>query len=110
MIESRTLDDRTSLVAVHGRADRAIWHDLQLAILDGVSTGRTRIVLDMSDVASVEPGVLGAVLRLRRLLLAMGGGLALVSARPASELFDVAMTEQILGHAVSVDQAVGLLH
>ena len=101
MIDAHALDDRTSVITLHG---------LQLAVLEGAHSGRTRIVIDMSDVARVDPGVLGALLRLRRLLLAMGGGLALVSLRPAAELFGVAVSDQLLGRVVSVEQAVGLIH
>ncbi|HEY3019657.1 MAG TPA: STAS domain-containing protein [Solirubrobacteraceae bacterium] len=108
MFDARALDDRTSVIALHGHADLALSRDLQLAVLDGARSGRTRVVLDMSDVARVEPGVLGALLRLRRLLLAMGGGLAVVSLQPAADLFNVAMSDQLLGRAVSLEQALGL--
>ena len=110
MIDAHALDDRTSVITLHGRANLALSRDLQLAVLDRVGSGRTRIVLDLSDVARVDPGVLGALLRLRRLLLAMGGGLAVVSLRPAAELFEVAVSDRVLGRVVSVEQAVGLLH
>ncbi len=110
MIDAHALDDRTSVITLHGRANLALSRDLQLAVLEGAHSGRTRIVIDMSDVARVDPGVLGALLRLRRLLLAMGGGLALVSLRPAAELFGVAVGDQLLGRVVSVEQAVGLIH
>ena len=110
MIDAHALDDRTSVITLHGRANLALSRDLQLAVLEGAHSGRTRIVIDMSDVARVDPGVLGALLRLRRLLLAMGGGLALVSLRPAAELFGVAVSDQLLGRAASVEQAVGLIH
>lgn len=56
--------------------------ELERAIIAGIAQGRTRVVVDLSDVTDVGPGLLGVLLRVRRGVTRVGGSLALVVAGP----------------------------
>jgi hypothetical protein len=61
--------------------------DLERAVIDGIRGGRTRVVLDLRGVTDVGPGLLGALLRIRRGVTRVDGRLALaVSGPPVSDL------------------------
>jgi len=109
MIEISPLDDRVQLVVLAGRADLGECRDLQRATFASVRKGCTRFVVDLRRVEHVEPGVLGALLRLSRQLRAVGGGLAVVSERPASELFSTTVSDAVVARVTNVDDAVVLL-
>jgi hypothetical protein len=95
-IHARSLDARTSLIAVRGTADRTVAREIQRTILRGVASGRTRAIVDLSEVGEVRPGLLGVLLTVRRRLLAMGGALTVVSPVPVGTLFGVARADDIL--------------
>ena len=109
MIEVSPLDERVQLVVLAGHADLSACRALQRATFASVRKGHTRFLLDLNRVEDVEPGVLGALLRLGRQLRAVGGGLALVSERPASELFSTRVSDVVVARVANVDEALGLL-
>ena len=109
MIEVRPLHDSVQLVVVAGCADLGACRTLQQTAFANVRQGCTRFVLDLTGVDEVRPGVLGALLRLRRQLLAVGGGLSVVSDRTAADLFSTSVPDIVLARAASVEEAVGLL-
>ena len=96
MIETQSLAGMTLLVTVSGPADRNAARDVQRAILGGIDGGHVRAIVDLSEVADVQPGLLGVLLRLRRRLLGMGGALSVLSPVPVGELFGVPAAEEIL--------------
>ena len=109
MIEIRPLHDSVQLVVLAGCADLGACRTLQRAAFTSVRKGCTRFVLDLTDVEEVRPGVLGALLRLRRQLRAVGGGLVVVSDRSAAELFATSVPDAVVARAASIEEAVGLL-
>jgi anti-anti-sigma regulatory factor len=55
---------------------------LERRVIEGIGHGRTRVILDLSDVTAVGPGLLGALLRIRRGVSRVDGRMALVVAGP----------------------------
>jgi anti-anti-sigma regulatory factor len=80
---------------------------LELGVLDGVRQGRTRVVVDLSEVTEVGPGLLGALLRIRRGLTRVGGRLALVVAGPpVSELVQTTVLAVLIDIAGDREEAL----
>jgi anti-anti-sigma factor len=83
---------------------------LEREVVDGISAGRTRVVLDLCDVTAVGPGLLGALLRIRRGVTRVDGRLALVvSGPPVSELVATTLLAKLIDVAVDRSEAVGLV-
>jgi anti-anti-sigma factor len=83
---------------------------LERQVVKGISAGRTRVVLDLSDVTTVGPGLLGALLRIRRGVTRVDGRLALVvSGPPVSELVATTLLARLIDVAVDRSEAVGLV-
>jgi anti-anti-sigma factor len=72
----------TQIVAARGAVELHESRELERGIIAGIAQGRTRVVVDLSDVTDVGPGLLGALLRVRRGVTRVGGSLALVVAGP----------------------------
>jgi len=72
----------TQIVAARGAVHLHEARELERAILAGIAQGRTRVVVDLSEVTAVGPGLLGVVLRVRRGVTRVGGSLALVVVGP----------------------------
>jgi anti-anti-sigma factor len=109
MIEAQALDERTQVIRLRGAVDREDARFLQRAVLEGVGQGRTRAIVELGEVDTVDPGVLGALLRTRRSLLAVGGGLVICCPRPCTELFGVEAVEELVGRGETLDEAQALL-
>jgi anti-anti-sigma factor len=56
--------------------------ELERGVIDGLRDGRVGVVLDLSGVTDVGPGLLGVLLRIRRGITQVGGRLALVATGP----------------------------
>lgn len=72
----------TQIVAARAPSSCTSRRELERAIIAGIAQGRTRVVVDLSDVTDVGPGLLGVLLRVRRGVTRVGGSLALVVAGP----------------------------
>jgi anti-anti-sigma factor len=72
----------TQIVAAGGALALHEARELERAIVAGIGRGRTRVVVDLTDVTDVGPGLLGVLLRVRRGVTGVGGSLALVVAGP----------------------------
>jgi anti-anti-sigma factor len=87
------------IVAAGGAVALAEARELERGVLAGIGRGRTRVVLDLTGVTDVGPGLLGVLLRVRRGVTRVEGALALVVAGPpVSDL--VATT--LLGRLIEV--------
>jgi anti-anti-sigma factor len=77
----------TQVVAARGAVALHEARQLERGVIDGISHGRTSVVLDLSGVTVVGPGLLGALLRIRRGVSRVDGRMALVvDGPPVSEL------------------------
>jgi anti-anti-sigma factor len=70
------------IVAAGGAVALAEARELERGVLAGIGRGRTRVVLDLTGVTDVGPGLLGVLLRMRRGVTRVEGALALVVAGP----------------------------
>lgn len=84
--------------------------ELERGVVDGISRGRTRVVLDLTGVTQVGPGLLGVLLRVRRGVTRVDGALALVvSGPPVSELVATTLLGRLIQVSGDVEQAVALV-
>lgn len=84
--------------------------ELERGILAGVRQGRTNVVLDLGDVSAVGPGLLGALLRIRRGVTQVGGRLAMVVAGPpVSDLVRTTVLAALIDIADDRDGALALV-
>jgi anti-anti-sigma factor len=78
---------RTQIVAAGGAVALHEARLLESSVIDGIRQGRVHVVLDLRDVTQVGPGLLGALLRIRRGVSRVDGEVALVvDGPPMSEL------------------------
>ncbi len=73
----------TQIAAAGGAVGLHEARELERAIVSGIGRRRTRVVVDLTEVTEVGPGLLGVLLRLRRGVTRVGGTLALVGASGA---------------------------
>jgi anti-anti-sigma factor len=85
--------------------------ELERGVIAGIGQGRTRVVLDLTNVTEVGPGLLGVLLRVRRGVTRLGGTLALVVAGPpVSELVETTLLGsliQVVGDRADAMMLVG---
>jgi len=81
--------------------------ELERGVIVGLGDGRVRVVLDLSAVTDVGPGLLGVLLRIRRGITQVGGRLVLVAAGPpVDELVRSTLLASLI--AVTADRDEGL--
>ena len=81
-LESSAAGRDTQIVAARGAVELHEARELERGILVGIGQGRTRVVVDLTEVTDVGPGLLGVLLRVRRGVTRVDGSLALVVAGP----------------------------
>ena len=98
-LELSAVGSDIQVVAAGGAIALAEARELERGVLAGIGRGRTRVVLDLTAVTDVGPGLLGVLLRVRRGVTRLDGRVALVvSGPPVSDL--VATT--LLGRLIEV--------
>ena len=84
--------------------------ELERGVIEGLRDGRVRVVLDLSDVTDVGPGLLGVLLRIRRGITQVGGSLALVAAGPpVDELVGSTLLASLIDVAANRQEALSLV-
>jgi anti-anti-sigma factor len=87
----------TQVVVVGGAVGLAQARQVEAVIVEGLCARRTAVVLDLTDVDAIGPGLLGVLLRVRRGVGAVGGHLVLVVAGPpVSELVATSLLGRLL--------------
>jgi hypothetical protein len=105
MIDSRALDDSTTVISARGPAERFLGRRIEGEIFEAVRRGRGRVIVDLSMLEVSAPGLLGALLRSRRLLLALGGQLCVVSPSDGHDDFGVGHVDEMLLQASDLARA-----
>ena len=83
---------------------------LESEVLAGIRAGRTRVVLDLTGAAGTGPGLLGALLRIRRGVTRVGGRLALVvDGPPMSELVATSLLARLVHVTAGRESALALV-
>lgn len=84
--------------------------ELERGVIDGLGDGRVRVVLDLSAVTDVGPGLLGVLLRIRRGITQVGGRLVLVAAGPpVDELVRSTLLASLIAVTADRDAALRLV-
>ena len=105
-LELSTAGRDTQIVAAGGAVALTEARRLERGIVAGISQGRTRVVVDLTEVTDVGPGLLGVLLRLRRGVTRVGGTLALVVAGPpVSDLVETTLLATLI--QVAGDRTAG---
>jgi anti-anti-sigma factor len=98
------------VVAAAGAVALVEARELERAVVEGIAHGRTRVVLDLTGVTDVRPGLLGILLRVRRGVTRVDGALALVVAgQPVSDLIETTVLGRLIEVVGSRAQALELV-
>ena len=109
-LELSTTGRDTQIAAVGGAVGLHEAREIERAIVSGIGQGRTRVVVDLTDVTEVGPGLLGVLLRVRRGVSRVGGAVALVSAGPpVSDLLATTLLSVLIQVAGDRTQALDLV-
>ena len=109
-LELSTSGRDTQIAAAGGAVGLYEARELERAIVAGIGQGRTRVVVDLTDVTEVGPGLLGVLRRLRRGVTRVGGAVALVSAGPPiSDLVETTLLTVLIQVAGDRTQALALV-
>ena len=109
-LELSTAGRDTQIAAAGGDVALTEARTLERSIVRGMSQGRTRVVVDLTEVTDVGPGLLGVLLRLRRGVSRVGGTLALVVAGPpVSDLVETTLLAVLIEVAGDRTQALALV-
>jgi anti-anti-sigma factor len=108
-LELSAVGDDTQVAAAGGAVALQEARDLERGVIAGIGRGRTRVVVDLTDVTEVGPGLLGVLLRVRRGVTRVDGALALVvSGPPVSQLVDTTLLSRLIEVAGDRAQALAL--
>jgi len=110
MLDMSAVGRDTQIVAVSGAVALYEARELERCVVAGIAQGRTRVVLDLTDVTEVGPGLLGVLLRVRRGVTRIEGALALVVAGPpVSDLVATTLLGGLIQVAGDPTQALALV-
>ena len=100
----------TQIAAAGGAVGLYEARELERAIVSGIGQGRTRVVVDLTEVTEVGPGLLGVLLRLRRGVTRVGGSVALVAlGPPVSVLVETTLLDVLIQVAGDRTEALALV-
>ena len=109
-LDSIAADAKTQVVAVGGTIAMTEARTLESQVIAGIRGGRTRVVLDLTGIADTGPGLLGALLRVRRGVTRVGGKLALVvDGPPVSELVATSLLARLVDVTADRESALALV-
>jgi anti-anti-sigma factor len=83
---------------------------LERGVLDGIRHGRTNVVLDLRGVSQIGPGLLGALLRIRRGVTRLDGQVVLVvDGPPVSDLVEATLLSALVDVEADRERALARL-
>jgi anti-sigma B factor antagonist len=105
-INTRELDDSTSVVVVDGELDLCSAPQLKWTLVDLLDAGRSRIVVDLSLVTFMDSTALGVLVGVNR-SLDTGSRLAIVCLRPSVlKIFEVSGLDGAFDIFATLDEAL----
>ena len=111
ILDSIAADAKTQVIAVDGTILMAEARTLESQVIAGIRSGRTLVVLDLTGVSHTGPGLLGALLRVRRGVTRVAGQLALVvDGPPVSELVSMSLLARLVHVTADRESALALVH
>ena len=107
---SGAADPMTQLVIAGGAVGLPEARRVEAAVVNGLRQRRTSVVVDLSSVTSIRPGLLGVLLRIRRGVSGVGGRLVLVVAGPpVAELVATTLLGRLIDVAPDRAKAIALV-
>jgi anti-sigma B factor antagonist len=104
-IDAEQLPDGTRVLLLAGELDLYTAPDVEEALLELLSAGAMRVVVDLSDVTFIDSVALGVIVRARK-ELGTSGTLGVVCPPGVSRFFEVAGLDRILPIASTRAEAV----
>jgi anti-anti-sigma factor len=102
--------ETTQVVVAGGAVGLVQARRLEALIVEGICARRTAVILDLTGVSAIGPGLLGVLLRIRRGIGAVGGRLVLVVAGPpVSELVATSLLARLVDVAEDRERAMELI-
>jgi anti-sigma B factor antagonist len=93
-VTEESVDDRTHVIAVRGELDLGTAQIFSASLLAAIDGGKTRVVVDLSEVVFIGSNGLATLLNGLRRLARSGGRLVLVSANPTVlRMFEITRTD-----------------
>src|SRR4051794_19575898 len=77
-LDDEEVDAQTQIVSVAGEVDLYSAPELKMRVLDAIDSGKTRIVVDLTDTTFIDSTTLGVLVGARKRLRAHDGTLAVV--------------------------------
>lgn len=110
-LHEESLGEHTHVIAVHGELDTTTTQRLTEAVKHVIETGRTHVVIDLSETTFLDSTALADLLRDARWLDTPGSALALVASRHAQPRgrFDMTGTRQVLSVCVTRAEAIEIV-
>ena len=103
-------DAETQVIALGGTVAMTEALRLESQVIEGIRAGRTRVVIDLTRVTATGPGLLGALLRIRRGVTRVGGRLALVvDGPPVSELVATSLLARLVQVTTDRERALAFV-
>jgi anti-anti-sigma factor len=107
---SGAADAMTQLVIAGGAIGLPEARRLEAAVVDGLRQRRMAVVIDLTSVTTIGPGLLGVLLRIRRGVSSVGGRLALVvTGPPVTALVETTLLGRLIDVAPEREQAMALV-
>ena len=105
-----SLDDERHVVAVRGEIDLFTAPDLKAMLLAAIDSGKSRIVVDLSDTSFLDSTALGVLIGAVKRLRARDGVLTLVNTDAnIAKTFEITGLDQIFTITGSRDEAIAAL-
>ena len=105
-----SLDDERHVVAVRGEIDLFTAPDLKAMLLAAIDSGKSRIVVDLTDTTFLDSTALGVLIGAVKRLRARDGMLTLVNTDAnIAKTFEITGLDQIFTITASRDEAIAAL-
>src|SRR5215216_883354 len=109
-LSQESLDTERHVVAVRGEIDLFTAPELKSALSDAIESGRSRIVVDLTDTTFLDSTALGVLIGAVKRLRSRDGRLTIVNTDPnIAKTFEITGLDQIFTIRGSRDEALAAL-
>jgi len=110
-LSDESLDDATHLIAVRGEVHVSTAPEFSERLNEAIATGKTGVVIDMTDVEFIDSTGLSVLLNALRRVTRQQGSLALVVSNPTVlRLFEITRLDSTFDIAATRDEAIARVH
>jgi len=110
VLTEESLDSERHVVAVRGEIDLFTAPDLKATLLGAIESGKSRIVVDLTETTFLDSTALGVLIGAIKRLRARDGALTLVNVDPnIAKTFEITGLDQIFVISASRDEAIAAL-